>query len=413
MFGVFYSDIVNIIIADFDPADVYQLKCVDKYHFNYVTNDFIHSMIIKNIIKKLREKLGANYDNFVMAMEKLKIRISGSFVVQCALNEYWEESDIDLYTHSPISANMFDWTDGSQIYSRRLYGGIPNILSIINFHEKPVFVPGQWHVVYKLFLQMIKLERSPKHPTIWSHIDKTYDYDICKNVYKIKNGKPTLKISNLSSIMNKEIQIDINNIGKNDNRDQKYINRGFIFRKGRHDYIKYMRRVVPIVYCNVQDDKMSNIYFLGKRMRTNKWRNDNVTIKYFNKDMYSEAYTCHHSGLAHSYDKKGNILIKTPIYSRNSILCRCPIDNYYDSSLYEHRHTTMTMRKKGNKQEYFCEVIVIKCKHPITKEEYQTEDTYEWLDIEGKDERRMYPVIHLGNNRDVDWTPLKELDDDY
>jgi len=215
----------------------------------------------------------------------------------------------------------------------------------------PVQVAGGWWSTCSHTLQMIMLERCEKNPTALSYINNTYDFNVCKNIYKIKDGKHVLKINNLSSIMNKEIQLDANNMGKNGfARNDKYLRRGFKFRQENYDYIKYMNRVIPIIYCDVEDEKMSNIYFLGKRMKTNKWRNDNVTIKYFSKDMYSDAYTCHYSGLAHSYNKKGNLLIRTGIFRRDNMLRCCPMNNYYDESIYEHRHSTMTMRKKKDRK---------------------------------------------------------------
>jgi len=360
----------------------------------------IHGMIIKNIIKKLRIILADNYDDFIMKIEKHKIRISGSFIIQCALDEYWQYSDIDLYTYATIPINFFNWATGRYLYHRVKYNELPNIKNIINFNKR---VPGitvsnnsRTHE-----LQMIILERSAKNPTISSYINNTYDFNICKNIYKIKNGKHQLKINNLSSIMNKEIQIDINNMGKNTaTRCKKYMARGFEIRKEKHDhYIRYMNRIIPIIYCNVQDENMSNIYFMGKHMKTSKWRNKNITIKHFSRDMYSNAYICHRSGLAHSYDKNNNILVQTGSY--HSILRCCPVDDYYDIELYEHRHTTMIMRKKNTGKEYLCDIIIIKCKHPNTKNNYESANNYEWLDILYKSDHQFYRDARLIDNRDL------------
>jgi ribosomal protein L15E len=55
------------------------------------------------------------------------------------------------------------------------------------------------------------------------------------------------------------------------------------------------------------------------------------------------------------------------------------------------------MRKKGYDQEYFCEVIIVKCKHQIIKDEYESKDIYNWLDIE-KENR--HNISHLFDNRE-------------
>jgi len=402
MFGVLYSDIFSLIAANSDPIDIYRVKCIDKYHYKYISNDFIHGVIIKNITQKLKQTLGCNYDNFMMIMEKYKIRISGSFIIQCALGEYWNDSDIDLYTYSQISTNFFDWTKGDTLFMRDNYNNLPNIDTIINFYVRPESNKSKDNYYVKSIrrtptykLQLIMLDKSIKNPNISSYVNM-HDFNICKNVYKIKNGKHVLKINNLNNIMQKQIQPDAN-IGRDHvARWNKYLNRGFTFQKIRQNYITYINRIVPIIFCDVHDEKMSNIYFLGKHMKTSKWRNDNITIKYFSRDMYSRAHICHHSGVGHSYDKKGNFLIETG--NNFSLLRGCVVDDYYDNMLYEHRHATMIVRKKQTNEEFYCEVIIMKRKHPEIKNNYElSTDTYAWLDMRSG---RRCDRIHLFDNRE-------------
>jgi len=331
-------------------------------------------------------------------MEKYKMRLSGSFIVQCALNKYWNPSDIDLYTCQEIKDKIFSWADHSSLYlkneSECEYRNLTGIIEINNYvkdsnHAQP--------------LQVISLERTKKKSNATSHIN-TFDFDICKNIYKTKNGQHVLKINNLSSIMNKKIQVNANMNRNNNARHEKYTKRGFQFWKTEKcDYVKYENFVLPIVICDItEQNKMSNIYFLGKYITDDRWENDNVIISYFESDMYSIGDVCHSSGTTPMYN------MKMKIESGISFVEKCPIYNYCDHRLHDHKHSSISVYKKQTGEEYSCDVIVMKrIRHNVktlAKDfdyERPTNDTYMWLDVRPKKDSCYADLIDSRDDRYV------------
>lgn len=52
------------------------------------------------ILRSMLENYGFEFENFVSVMKKHKLILSGSFLLQAILNEYYDHSDINLYVLS-------------------------------------------------------------------------------------------------------------------------------------------------------------------------------------------------------------------------------------------------------------------------------------------------------------------------
>ncbi len=250
-YNIVYSDwfIFNLIEQIQSPLNLYNLKLTCKFYFKEITFANIKYVVVKNITKRLINCSDINYNNLISYMGQYNVYISGSFILQCIMDEYWDNSDIDLYTNENIyldeniiynenyEINKYDNNDGYF----RLYG-ITNVNNYITTKNKT-------------HIQLIKLG---KNINIIDYIKTTYDFNICKNIYSVKNGKHILYIDNLQNIMNKIVTGGIlGTAHKFPDRKQKYINRGFTFQNnfvGNHIY--YNGRIIPIIIYDKRNDKI-------------------------------------------------------------------------------------------------------------------------------------------------------------
>jgi hypothetical protein len=387
MFGILNKDVCSIIQSDFNPIDLYRLKCINKYHYMYIKNDDVHELIIRNIIFRLKDILEDNYEVFISLMQKNKINISGSFIIQCALNEKWTNSDIDLYTYSSIAEDFH--LPNMKLHKNLIYQSdspyqnIPGIKEIINYYNENNGVT----------FQIIQLCKTETFTTISTYINETYDFDICKNTYKIKNNQHVLKIKNLSGIMHKKIITDTINCGRKiRERFTKYSTRGFEFLKTqKYDYLKFNNKVIPLV---IRDG--TKILFLGQEMNNDKWENENVIIYDFNNITFNKGDICDDNGVIVAYDDDNNIIIKN--CDKYNIRMACPIYNHYEKSFHYHRHAYVKVYHKKMKKKYMCDVIVIdhdekfNIKNPI-------QDDYQWLNIRISSKNKIKKYYKLMDDR--------------
>ncbi len=250
-YDIIYSDwfVFNIIGQIQSPIDLYNLKLTCKFYCKEITFENIKYVVVKNITKKLISCSDINYDNLVSYMEKHNVYISGSFILQCILNEYWNDTDIDLYANENIcfEENIFRNNDYERVthnhhdgYSR-LYG--------ITYVSDYVATKNKTH------MQLITMDQNIN---IIDYIKTTYDFNICKNIYSVKNGVHILYIDNLQNIMNRIVTGGILGTAYQfPIRKIKYENRGFIFKDnffGNHIYNN--GRIVPIIIYNKEKNQI-------------------------------------------------------------------------------------------------------------------------------------------------------------
>lgn len=84
----------HIISKYLTPKDIWHLGFVDKKLRSKLNLIYIHSESKKRVIERLKNIFGQNYNEFVKIMIKTRAIISGSFIIQCVLNEYWDNSDL-------------------------------------------------------------------------------------------------------------------------------------------------------------------------------------------------------------------------------------------------------------------------------------------------------------------------------
>ncbi len=335
---VIYSDwfIFNLIENITTPKILYNLKLTNKWHFKEIKIQNIKQVVIKNIIIKLKEFTNINYNDFVSYLEQNNMSISGSFVLQCILDEYWDGSDIDLYSDVNKDTyddslfydnnyNIFD-KSGDEGYDA---GGIKGIHTFSNSNKK------------YCHLQMIFLNDTD----VFKYVKKCYDLIICKNVYRIKNGKHSLYIDNLQNIMEKEIPCNFMNLTASfPSRKIKYENRGFVYKNVKlGNYILYNECYIPII---IYDKKLNKVSLFNETFDFNpiedfkcKFEYENTKLKINKNEFLMENKNCRHSAVL-DYSEGVYLNIKT----------NCPIDCLSD---IKHYHAKFII----DKQDYVCIIV--------------------------------------------------------
>lgn len=275
------SNIIDIIHSDWliynleeyvTPIELRNLKHVSKYFYKNITSDNFERVIIKSIYKQLHNILKSQYNKFIKHMTQNNAVISGSFIIQCILGKYYEGSDIDVYSFlDTTKKTFFDIIDKEELTATQHmvfaeYDELPNIGEILNIHLKNGF-----------YLQNIQLHNISSFGELKEFIIKDFDFNICKNLFTIINGKPKLYIHNLTRILNKTEVISTLQIDeKTKIRIEKYILRGFTFKFGSNNiydinetrnllnYIKCDKSTLPIlVYKNDENGRFEKLTFLG------------------------------------------------------------------------------------------------------------------------------------------------------
>ena len=209
------------------PKDFFVLKYVCKYYYKYITKNDIKKKIISTIHERLKKVLNIQYETFIKYISKNYISISGSFIIQCILGEYYEESDIDMYSYLIMEEHMFfdifSMESLTEMQKQMFadYGCLPDIASIIN--EKL----ENGHKLQQIVMNSTKIKTLEQ---LKNFVLSSFDFNICKNLFSIIDGKEYLYIHSLWNIINKH---DIITTVKFDrqvpNRIEKYKKRGFNF----------------------------------------------------------------------------------------------------------------------------------------------------------------------------------------
>lgn len=240
------KDLTGLLLNKLPLKDVYNFSQIVTNH-----KDFIYQRTILEIRKRLKEIFQDNLDEFLNLLQQTGAIISGSFILQCILNEYWE-SDIDIYF--PIQDNEIKETPSQNptseiddfLYKSRMqmtgyfaanrYGSDVDLkIKWIRNYKK--LDEDKFYKSYKHFSrsEIEKMGENNKYTfqTILVDINKsemqnfivnTFDFDICKNIF---DGN-TLYIHNIKDIVERKTQFKYSyRIQSSLLRCKKYEGRGF------------------------------------------------------------------------------------------------------------------------------------------------------------------------------------------
>ncbi len=211
-------DTINLIIHNLARKELYYLSLTSTFYHELIQ---FKKLILNTIHKRLQYELG---DNFINIMHRNKAFISGSFIIQCVLDEYWSNSTIDIYV--PYIENDFNELENylsnelyienhlmhtyhcnTQIFSflKNLYKDIINVRDFTpwchneycddddedHYHN---FVIG-YHNTTKLNVQIISLN-IPKDDLSYYRFVQTFKFNMCMYC------DDKLYINNIEDILN-------------------------------------------------------------------------------------------------------------------------------------------------------------------------------------------------------------------
>lgn len=269
------DDIYRYVISkNLNITDLIQYNATTKLNHS-LGQALIYNHITEIIIKRLKSIFGSKYDEFYVVLNEMGGIISGSFILQCILEEEWK-SDIDIYM--PTNNNEFSnskignksrmedfFYDSKYIYftyiddDRELYPSKTKIEWIKNYflphhHSKYGYelqknfqcqnknyiinLLNNEHnldvstneLIHGYHLQTIMIQCNQNDMN--NYIIDEYDFDICKNIFYVEDNIPQLYIHNLNDIINKKTKFRYTtNKETSEKRMKKYELRNFIFTK--------------------------------------------------------------------------------------------------------------------------------------------------------------------------------------
>jgi hypothetical protein len=279
------------------------------------------------MIAKLKEKVKVNYDDLIKYMDVNDIKISGSFVVQCILDEYWEERITGFWLEPGIDMYTSNYELDTNIFSMNQYKvdmGINNIIICTHDNKKYLSID-------------IKLSN-----------DKRYDINIniLKSSYGVEKGKHILHINNLQNIFNKEITFDSLDIT---NRlpliKCDYNQKGFTFKDviiGNHIY--YKKNLIPIIVLNYnlkQICMFNKIFTFDDKCIIQHFEYDDIMIEIDKGTLLLNRGNCHCDETSLKHD----------------ILTKCPITCFDSNIGHYHSKMVISSLKLNGLFNYDCIVI--------------------------------------------------------
>lgn len=241
-------DNINDIIKKLSRKDLYTLSNVSIFYYKLIN---FKQLIIDTIHIRLKFLLKEHYEPFLKIMKHNGAFISGSFIIQCILNEYWD-SDIDVFCPSIGNVNRIhkfddesDESDESEENDRKKYtfNEIEDYLfNEMEYDGSSECILYRWDTndikthpqirnvrTYtkenKCDIQIISINLSKNISDCYSFIENRFDFDICKNIY---DGD--LIIKNIENILNKTTNFNATtSLTDSIGRYHKYVLRGFNF----------------------------------------------------------------------------------------------------------------------------------------------------------------------------------------
>ena len=251
------GDIRYVLSEKLSCKDIWNLVKVTEYESTKTKlQSLLYQRCILEIKNRLKKVLGESYDEFVSVLSKTGAVISGSFIVQCLLNEDWN-TDIDIFV--PMIGNKIGKTDSNnpttevddllfqkfhmvdyeagkryghdvndkKIQWVRTFSKTPRYERDLNGYYKQIKNKDNENKIkegYNFQVVLVDIEREKLHDFIIGN----FDFDIVKNTFNfIENN---LKIFNLADIFDKRTEFKVGNrFGSSIERCKRYEKRGFTF----------------------------------------------------------------------------------------------------------------------------------------------------------------------------------------
>lgn len=223
---------------------------------------------------RLEKIFGDRLSDLKKLMQKLMCIISGSFVLQCMLDEEWKGSDIDFYVL--IRGNKITKTS-SEYYKSKLddfmyktmkfdgsardtYDGHidQNKMKWVRNYDKMIETKKRLRTT----VQIIGIDADKSYESMYHFVNKTFDFKICKNMYYYDNGDH-IRARDFVEVFSKTTEFAVSRGRKRDVRSS--IDR-------RDKYISHGIKFAPITFKNVSHLRLSDHsvrFVFGNNANTN------------------------------------------------------------------------------------------------------------------------------------------------
>jgi hypothetical protein len=207
---ILFGDIFCLVKEYLIPIDLFHLVNTCKKYRKIITLEDIKRNTINEMYKRLRDIFRNDYEDFMYVLRKNNAVISGSFIIQCMLGEYWQDSYIDIFVHKKYNMSDdyrinihdeneydmdscsdecfysdFDSIDEDNININIVNRGIVNYL----YHQNYKFLEAYYYDEENELDDIYFIVNSTrinvsiyKNNNIKKCINDNYDFDICKNI---------------------------------------------------------------------------------------------------------------------------------------------------------------------------------------------------------------------------------------
>lgn len=222
-------------ISLLSPLDFYHFKLINKEYHQLITLNWLKTSILSHINKRLLTIFGEQYDRLIEIMNNTGAVISGSFIIQCILGEYWQ-SDIDFYFPTKGNKEYNDYKiyrnsfyELEQFFYHECHYGCVDSCDVTKYkYNRSISIVRNYRVNHDIYKDIQIIHFNTGKSKMINRINEAVDFDICKNGYYVKNNKQQIYIYKLIDILHKEtIFMYSGSLGDSIKRCYKYRNRGF------------------------------------------------------------------------------------------------------------------------------------------------------------------------------------------
>jgi hypothetical protein len=217
---------MGFLLTDFltylTPIELRLLKLTCHAYNDAITTLKLHQPIINEI----KNRLTIFPTPLIDLLKTVNAYVSGSLIIQSALNVDYLDSDIDIYIPytkqvTSIMDNFIKYTviNDSYMYDDQELNS-DCIVRVVDYFID-TFNEKTFEVIESRKLQLIYFTGE------FDIFIKHFDFDLCKNYYDLKNN--LLYMNNINYILDKKFTFCIGEwqLNKTIDRARKYINRGF------------------------------------------------------------------------------------------------------------------------------------------------------------------------------------------
>lgn len=240
-------ELINIIKSSLDRLSLHHFSHACKTLF-----DKYDTYIMNKINVRLEKIFGDKLPDLKKLMQKLGCVISGSFVLQCMLDEEWKGSDIDFYV--PMRSGTIrcykNDLDTFMCTIMGFYDGIAGGYEDYSDQHKIKWVRTFSHMATTMNglrtpIQIISIDVDNNYEAMYHFINKTFDFNICKNMYYC-DGKDRIRARNFTEVFLKKTSFTLprgrmRNVWSAVRRREKYIERGIKIEAPKFESMSHMK----------------------------------------------------------------------------------------------------------------------------------------------------------------------------